>query len=865
MPRFRELHTNFVGGEFDPLLIGRSDIKHYYNAGRMLRNVIVLPQGGVRMRPGSKYLDTVPALGGGGASNIRHCSFIFNNEQSYLLLFSHLRVAVYKDGVHQANVTTPYTSDDLMPTFNATGDVQTSGLSWTQSKDTLVLFHESHATRKMVRGGNDTTWTLSTIEFKNVPRYDFGATTYNDALAVSSASHPIGSGGTPANMIDGNPASISEVDISGDLSSTDLAGRVFCQFDLGSEQDVGMVKVEQIRRETTGAHLTLCYSNDATNWITFGETLWTEDNLKDFQRTGQISARYIGIAVDQGNYTTARWFRIGEVTVFPYTVGVDEIQDLEFPNPGSGGNWTNGDQFTLILEDETSEHITYDENAQALAQAIQSALRRMPNTSTEGITVTILNPDFSAGGGNDASNTVLFRVTFGGDDGSRPWGSLGYQVIAAENVPALEPGVQAPGRFPGEYVWSATRGYPRCGVFFQGRLWMAGTPELPHWLWASRIASEFDFNSEGILDDYGIAVPADTDDVPAFLSMQTGRHLQLFASAGEFYVPLSDEQAITPTNVTLRRTTSRGIKPGTQTYEIDGATHFVQQGGKALREFIFTDTEQAYQANNIALLSPHLMLDPQANALRRSKSTTDADYEFFANTDGSLTVFCTLRTQEVNAFTLWNTEGSYTGVGVVGDDVYFTVTRTIDGSTVQYLEQMDDTLTVDCALTGTGFATSATLAHLANTSIEHLVDGILQPPLTSNGSGQITFANNSNTTWQAGLKFAEVDSTNFPGWIWLVQTMPVEVGLPDGAILGRRMRVVNKTVRVYETQALIIDNDRQAFRQFGSNLLDKPITPYTGLIDVRGCLGWDKEGLVNLGSDQSLGATILALSIAVSV
>jgi len=723
MPRVHQLKTNFVAGEFDPLLLARSDIRHYYNAGERVRNAIVIPQGGASIRPGSRYMwevPLIPEVDGGGLSNVRLVEFKFNTEQTYLIVLHHKTITIFRNGAVVATLTSPYSSGDLVAEETPEGDLVSSGVYWTQSKDTILLFHENFAIQELKRQGSHTSWTLAEYELKNVPRYDFG-----------------------------------------------------------------------------------------------------ED------------------------YTD------------PDEIGVNEVQEIEFPAPGNQGNWTVGDTFALILEDEQTENIKFVADGAAMAFALQKALRELKNTSADGISVIFDNT-----GGTQVSQGS-FTVTFSGDDGERPWGSIYYQTISAEQVPTIDIIVERKGQRPGEVVFSADRGYPRCGVFFQGRLWVAGTPTLPHYVWASRTGAPDDFNSELFSDDYGIAVPADTDDVPAFSAIYAGRHLQFFSRSGEFYVPVSDRSAITPGNVALRRTTSRGCKPGLRVFEVDGGTHFVQRRGGALREMIFADAEQAYQANNISLLSPHLMRDPIDFALRRSTSTTDADYEFLVNIDGTMTVFCTLRTQEVNAMTLWKTEGSYRAVGVVLEEVYFAVDRTIDGETKTFIEVMDDDFTVDCGLSG-GAATSATLAHLPSTTIEHLLDGVIQQEKTSDASGVLGFRRAAASTWMAGLRYAVPDD-DFPDLIWLVKTLPLEIELPDGASLGRKRRVVNVSVRLHNTSALSLNGAVIPFQQFGQNLLDKKVTPFSGVKHIRGLLGWDYDGSVVLGSDKSLKGTILGLSYAVSI
>lgn len=720
MPRFRDLKTNFVAGELDPRLLGRSDIKHYYNAGKKVRNATVIPQGGVEMRPGTEYIWTVPEKSAGVQSNVRLVEFQFNTEQTYLLVFHHLKCTIFRNDAVVATVTMPYSSDDLLASETTEGDLTSSGIYWTQSKDTLLIFHQDHEIQELKRTGSHTSWALSTFSLNNVPRYDFGA-----------------------------------------------------------------------------------------------------------------------------------------VYTLPDEVGIDEVQEIEFPNPGTQGDWTQGDTLVLIVEDEETDNIQFDTGDDAMRDNMQAALRALPNTSGTGITVSHDAP------ADNLTTSAIFTVTFSGDDGDRPWGSMFYRTVSAEQVPSVDVIVTTKGQYPGEVVFSATRGFPRCGAFFQGRLWVAGTTQLPHFIWASRVGAINDFNTNLFREDYAISVAADTSDVPAFLAIFPGRHLQFFSKSGEFYIPVSDREAVTPENVALRRTTSRGCKPGLRVYEVDGATHFVQRRGKALREMIFDDAVAAYQANNISLLSPHLMRDPVDFTLRRSSSTTDADYEFMPNSDGTMTVFCTLRTQEVNAMTLWVTRGEYKAVTVVLEQVYFAVSRVIDGSTVLFIEKMDDDLTVDCGLTG-GAATVGTLAHLPNETIEHLLDGVIQAAVTSSGTGVATFARASATDWAAGLRFAEPDADN-PGLIWLVQTLPIERELKDGTMLGRKRRVSSLSVRLYETSALIVMGNTLSFQLFGDALLDKPVTPFTGVRNIRGILGWDYDGSVLIGGNQSLKASVLSLSISVGV
>lgn len=545
----------------------------------------------------------------------------------------------------------------------------------------------------------------------------------------------------------------------------------------------------------------------------------------------------------------------GDVT---YTNGVNEVQQLRVDfREGSGGNWAPGDTFTLILEDEETETISVISNSSTMASRMQEALANLPTISGGTITVTPSNP-----GSGWTLSTYTF--SFSGKAGNRPWGVIGYKVISSVESPSLGFTIATRGEYPGEDALSNSRGWPRCGVFFQGRHWMAGSRSLPNTVWATRAATDWDLNNKKTTDDYGFMYSADTDDVPAFLNIYPGRHLQLFATTGEFYVPVSESEGVTPKNMVLRRTTSRGSKPGLRVAEVDGATVFVQWGGKALREFIFADTEAAYQANSISLLASHLMLDPLSLTLRRASSTDDADLLFMPNGDGSMSVFCTLRTQEVNAMTLWTTAGKYKDVCPVYEDVYMAVERDIAGDVDVFLELMNDEISVDCGFIQNA-SSNAMLEWLDHSVVDIVLDGAVQHQKETNSFGYVEFDRPAVEQAIIGLPWPEVAADEYPGYRWLVETLPVDADLQDGTMFGRKRRIVWVAFRLFETNGLIVNGSRVAMRRYGGNLLDKPNPRVSGVKTLKGLLGYDYEGKVTFGETTPTQSTVLALSWAVSV
>lgn len=132
MPRLISAKTNFTAGEVSPRVFGRGDLRGYENGAAKLRNVVIHPTGGVSRRPGLRYV-------GDAAGAARLVAFEFNTEQTYLLVFTHQRLEIYADDAFLTWIATPWTEAEL------------GRLSWTQSADTLFVFHPEAKPRRITR------------------------------------------------------------------------------------------------------------------------------------------------------------------------------------------------------------------------------------------------------------------------------------------------------------------------------------------------------------------------------------------------------------------------------------------------------------------------------------------------------------------------------------------------------------------------------------------------------------------------------------------------------------------------------------------------------------------------------------------
>ena len=181
MARFVSIQTNFSTGELDPLLRARVDLTAYQNALEEATNVVCQPQGGIRRRPGTKYISSLPNSSTESAGNgTRLVEFEFSTSDSYMLCFTHNRMHVFKNKTLITAINGGANAYLDTSGVGLTG-TRLANIVWTQSADTLIVVHPDINPIKIVRGGTDATWTATAITFDSIPKYAFTAAFSNPA------------------------------------------------------------------------------------------------------------------------------------------------------------------------------------------------------------------------------------------------------------------------------------------------------------------------------------------------------------------------------------------------------------------------------------------------------------------------------------------------------------------------------------------------------------------------------------------------------------------------------------------------------------------------------------------------------------
>ncbi len=400
-----------------------------------------------------------------------------------------------------------------------------------------------------------------------------------------------------------------------------------------------------------------------------------------------------------------------------------------------------------------------------------------------------------------------------------------------------------------EQSFSSLHGWPSSICFHQDRLVIGGSRDLPNRLWLSKSADLFNFDLGEGLDDESIEFAILSDQVNAIRAVFSGRHLQVFTSGAEWMVT---GEPLTPENLQLKRQTRIGsvVDRRVPPRDVDGATIFVPRDGSGIREFLFADAEQAYQATDLATTAQHLInapVDQDYDTGRRLLHVVMGD-----GTLGTLTVY---RAENVNAWSLQETDGAFTSVAVVGTETFVLVLRGAE----YRIERFDDTLATDSGLdttAGTAKVDWSGFDHLEGDTVRVLADAAPRDDaVVASGAVQLGYVASSI---EVGLGFEHV-----------VEPMPPVLSAVNSG-LGAKVRPISVTLRVKDTPALRLDVGRGyvdvPFRTLGDGLLDQPPPKFTGDKTVR-ALGWrtiGPEPLWSIRQDAPLPFMLLSVATKIS-
>ena len=342
-----------------------------------------------------------------------------------------------------------------------------------------------------------------------------------------------------------------------------------------------------------------------------------------------------------------------------------------------------------------------------------------------------------------------------------------------------------------EEAFSLARGWPTSLTFYQDRLVIGGSRDMPDRLWFSKTSLPLNFgvgtnpstetSADAGYDDEAFSFRLTGEQPQDIVSLFPGRQLQVFTGAAEWVIK---GFPVTPTTVQAELQTRIGSRPTplVEPIEVDGATLFVGTSGRELREFLYVDTEQAYQAADLAVLSRHLLDDPRDMAFDPARRLV-----CLALASGAVATLTVDRISNVVAWTRQELAGAVLALALHDSELHLLVQ--VDGRV--FLERLDDGLYLDHAIALTASSPTASwegLDPLVGKTVTIMADGAVVGTQLL-GASSVTLPE-PTSSFVAGLPFThEIEPSAVSGTAGL-------------AVVYRPVRVI---LRVLDTGALTID------------------------------------------------------------
>ena len=545
MAKSRFIQNNFVSGELSPLLRGRTDINQYYQGCETAENVVIVPQGGLRRRPGMAYVaDVTPKLtadfgtwgapNGGTANNL-------NNDNDTTFCTSTVAIGT--------------TDDYVFATFQRTGlgttalfaDVRNITLIGT-AVQTDEFFIESSA--------DNITWyesyrlpELSTTPVTARIRLNSGSEGHEYWRIVRNGTTDLGSGTIEASSFRIRQYSPTAPDVS----SVKL-------------DDFSVSADENYLIEFTPTNISIfkTYTSEIVSPTRVADInpIWeaydTTQDVPETIRTAQVE----NVMLIVGNTIPKRLINLGEQDTWSFdnipfvNVPQYDFNDADSPTPVDevqvltlgGGSLAKGDRFQVDIESVQSKSITFAGDGTADEQAatvfnIQKNLQDMPVFGETGVAVS-------------RTGALQYTITVSGESAKDFELFSGYftEGAASNTVSFTKSASGSPRK---EDIWSSTRGWPKTICFYEGRLVIGGTQSKPQSLFLSKSSDFFNFDTEDTDDDDGIFATISSRKLNDIIDVYPGRNLQVFTSGAEFAVT---SRPVTPANIQIVPQTAHGAK-----------------------------------------------------------------------------------------------------------------------------------------------------------------------------------------------------------------------------------------------------------------------------------------------------------------
>lgn len=422
-----------------------------------------------------------------------------------------------------------------------------------------------------------------------------------------------------------------------------------------------------------------------------------------------------------------------------------------------------------------------------------------------------------------------------------------------------------------EKMFSATRGWPEKVSFFQNRLWFGKTTSLPGLVCGSNYNGftnkRLNFDDSRTLDTSAVSTVLYGRSATIINHMISYKSLLVFTTSGVFSTSLDLFDPVTPLNINFINLQSGDITNDLLPNILENNVIFYDKGGYRVKTLLLNDEGRNYQAATLNILAPHLVNMPYSSAVMSASGEIDGSYLFVISNDGDmkgkLAVYNLIAEQNITAWTLQETgldpatEG-FRHVISDGEEVYFIVSRMVNGAPKLYLEQLSWEYENDCCIpfTQSSSATITGLSALEGLDVD-IIAGTSDATMGFEGvfevdSGSVTIGH-AVTQGYAGLRVTP-----------LIGTLPLFVPTQVGNNIFRPKHIKNMQIDFFESLNITVDNTKLRYFQLNEEQhMDVALVPQTNYEEVTPMSGWDPRVEIVISQDAPQPFTIIGIGMTV--
>lgn len=847
MQKVRIPQNSFQFGEVSDSLKMRTDTGVYTGSAQKVENMIITAEGSAKKRTGLKHIYDYSVNYDASYPNQSHLfPFIFDNNEQYIISIEHQKVRCFRIVDSTTTTLVATITSDINSATLPFDKVYLQQYTAAQMGDVMFICHPLFAPRLLTR--------TSLTDFE-ISTYTFDTRADNKQIYQPYSKY-------------------QAVGVTLDPAATSGSGVSVQVYSTGTADDDGVAQEQTYTSGSTPSNLTLNGALASSNTVTLSiprDITFTSDTDNSGVTLTITGENANGIAAQENitgpaaNATVSTSFfkftKITAITVSGYYTNIkagvgSKLYATYFDTTGTrtGGEFPDSTHKGVVLRYGGAEmdivsvqspnQITVDISEELkIRLSVANPLRS--NDGSDKVEVTQLAHGYAGG----ESITISDASAVGGINASQINGARTVGTIIDDNTYEITAGAAANssedgGGFPkiathaatvdwDEQAWSAKRGYPAAVAFHENRLVFAGTLAEPDSIFMSEVGEYFNHDVGTAQDNQAIKLTAATGDVHEIRYLISSRDLQVFAGTGELYVPTYLNQAITPTNAQIREQTPYGSSFVTPSL-IDGSTVFVQASGRIVREYLFTDSEDAYASTAISTISSHLINSPKYMAVVHSGFNQPDSYAIMIMDDGDAAIFTSNRAEKRASWSEFTTNGKFDSVVSIDDRLFVNV---YDANNKLKLCEFTGDIGLDSYIYGAISGNAVTVSSAYANSVT--VDVIATDGSTLSYLGEFTVGSGSvdlSAYSTAGFTHAYVGKK----FTSKIVSNPIDASGAAGPITGMLRGITNVVVDMKETRSIKVNS--------------KPInleSNFTGKKEVR-LLGYSRDPQVTIEQNDPL-------------